>query len=288
MRMRVRLTVSAALLAALAASGCHGKQDSEPAVATPSLTFSKDRAPIGSAVTLTYKFVVAPDAKFDKDYYVFVHVLDPEGEQMWTDDHMPPTPTSKWKPGETIEYKRTIFVQNYPYIGEANVRLGLYDLTTGKRLVLNAPEVSRREYLVAKFQVLASSENIFLVYKDGWHPAEVDQKNPQNEWQWTKKTATVSFKNPKKDSTLYLEYDARVDLFTPPQQVTLKIGDQAVGQFAADSKARTLLTFPLTAAQLGTGDLVDLVIDVDKTFKPGGTDPRELGIRIFHLYVEPK
>ena len=288
MRMRVRLTVSAALLAALAASGCHGKQASEPAVATPSLTFSKDRAPIGSAVTLTYKFVVAPDAKFDKDYYVFVHVLDPEGEQMWTDDHMPPTPTSKWKPGETIEYKRTIFVQNYPYIGEANVRLGLYDLTTGKRLVLNAPEVSRREYLVTKFQVLASSENIYLVYKDGWHPAEVDQKNPQNEWQWTKKTATVSFKNPKKDSTLYLEYDARVDLFTPPQQVTLKIGDQAVGQFAADSKARTLLTFPLTAAQLGTGDLVDLVIDVDKTFKPGGTDPRELGIRIFHLYVEPK
>jgi len=286
--MRVRLTVSAALLAALAASGCHGKQASEPAVATPSLTFSKDRAPIGSAVTLTYKFVVAPDAKFDKDYYVFVHVLDPEGEQMWTDDHMPPTPTSKWKPGETIEYKRTIFVQNYPYIGEANVRLGLYDLTTGKRLVLNAPEVSRREYLVTKFQVLASSENIYLVYKDGWHPAEVDQKNPQNEWQWTKKTATVSFKNPKKDSTLYLEYDARVDLFTPPQQVTLKIGDQAVGQFAADSKARTLLTFPLTAAQLGTGDLVDLVIDVDKTFKPGGTDPRELGIRIFHLYVEPK
>src|SRR5215471_10567668 len=287
MRMRGRLSI-ALLLAASALAGCHGKQENEPAVATPSLTFSKDHAPIGSAVTLTYKFVVAPDAKFDKDYYVFVHVLDPEGEQMWTDDHMPPTPTSKWKPGETIEYKRTIFVQNYPYIGEANVRLGLYDLTTGKRLVLNAPEVSRREYLVAKFQVLASSENIYLVYKDGWHPAEVDQKNPQNEWQWTKKTATVSFKNPKKDSTLYLEYDARVDLFTPPQQVTLKIGDQAVGQFAADSKARTLLTFPLTAAQLGTGDLVDLVIDVDKTFKPGGTDPRELGIRIFHLYVEPK
>src|SRR5262245_47020111 len=155
MRMRVRYTVSAALIAALAAAGCHGKQDNEPAVATPSLVFSKDRAPIGSAVTLTYKFVVAPDAKFDKDYYVFVHVLDPEGEQMWTDDHMPPTPTSKWKPGETIEYKRTIFIQNYPYIGEANVRLGLYDLATGKRLVLNAPEVSRREYLVTKFQVLA-------------------------------------------------------------------------------------------------------------------------------------
>jgi hypothetical protein len=207
---------------------------------------------------------------------------------MWTDDHLPPTPTSKWKGGETIEYKRTIFVPNYPYIGEANVRLGLYDQPTGKRLVLNAQEVSRREYLITKVQILASSENIYLIYKDGWHPAEVDPKNPQNEWQWTKKTATISFKNPKKDSTLYLQYDARVDLFSPPQQVVLKMGDQTIGQFPADSKAPALLTFPLTAAQLGPADLVDLVIDVDQTFKPGGTDPRDLGIRVFHTYVEPK
>jgi hypothetical protein len=283
----VRLSIFV-LLAAAALPGCSGKQANEPAVATPLLTFSKDKAPIGSAVTLTYRFVVAPDAKIDKDYWVFVHVLDPDGEQMWTDDHLPPTPTSKWKGGETIEYKRTIFVPNYPYIGEANVRLGLYDQPTGKRLVLTAQEVSRREYLVTKFQILASSENIYLIYKDGWHPAEVDPKNPQNEWQWTKKTATISFKNPKKDSTLYVQYDARVDLFTPAQQVVLKMGDQTIGQFPADSKAPALLTFPISAAQLGTADLVDLVIDVDKTFRPGGTDPRELGIRIFHTYVEPK
>jgi hypothetical protein len=276
------------LIGVLAIAGCSGKQDNEPAVATPSLTFSKPRAPIGSAVTLTYKFVVAPDAKIDKDYYVFVHVLDPEGEQMWTDDHLPPTPTSQWKGGQTVEYQRTVFVPNYPYIGEAKVRLGLYDQPTGRRLVLNAEDVSRREYLVTTFQILASSENIYLIYKDGWHPAEVDAKNAQNEWQWTKKTATISFKNPRKDSTLYLQYDARVDLFTPPQQVALKIGDQTIGQFAGEAKGPTIVTFPMTAAQLGAGDLVDLVIDVDKTFKPGGTDVRDLGIRVYHAYVEPK
>ena len=287
MHKRVRLPI-AILGAALALAGCHGKQDNEPAVATPSLSLNKDRVPIGSAVTLTYKFVVAPGAKIDKDYYVFVHVLDPEGEQMWTEDHLPPTPTSKWQPGQTIEYKRTIFVPNYPYIGEANVRVGLYDQASGKRLVLSAPEVSRREYLVAKFQVLASSENIYIITKDGWHPAEVDAKNPQNEWQWTKKTATISFKNPKKDSTLYLQYDARPDLFTPPPDVTLKIGDQQIGRFTAEAKAPALLTFPLTVAQMGTADNVELVFDVDRTFKPGGTDPRELGLRIFHAYIEPK
>jgi len=272
----------------LAAAGCSGKQETEPAVATPTVTFSKDRVPIGSAVTLTYKFVVAPNASFDRDYWVFVHVLDPEGEQMWTDDHQPPTPTSKWKAGETVEYTRTIFAPNYPYIGEAVVRLGMYDPGTNRRLVLNAPEASRREYVVSRFQILASSENIWLIYKDGWHAAEVDARNPQNEWQWTKKTATVSFRNPRKDATLYLQYDARVDLFNPPQQVALKIGDQIVGQFGADSKAAVLKTFPVTAAQMGAGDMVDLVIDVDRTFKPGGTDPRELGIRVFHVYIEPR
>ena len=274
--------------ATLLAGGCSGKQENEPAVATPSLTFSKDRVPIGSAVTLTYKFVVAPTATFDKDYTVFVHVLDTDGEQMWTDDHLPPTPTSKWKAGETIEYQRTIFVPNYPYIGETSVRLGMYDPATGRRLVLNAPEASRREYTVARFQVLGSSENIFLFYKDGWHPAEADSKNPQHEWKWTKKTATVSFHNPKKDATLYLQYDARVDLFTPPQQVVLKIGDQVVGQFVGDAKASVLKTFPLTSAQMGAGDMVDLIIEVDRTFQPGGGDPRELGLRVFQVYIEPK
>jgi hypothetical protein len=280
------LSVSVLLLS-LAAAGCSGRKEAEPPVATPSLAFSKDRMPIGSAVTLTYKFVVAPNASFDKDYWVFVHVLDPDGEQMWTDDHQPPVPTRQWKAGQTVEYKRTIFVPNYPYIGEANVRLGVYDQPSGKRLVLNAPEASRREYSVGRVQILASAENIFLMYKDGWHSAENDPKNPQNEWQWTRKTATLSFKNPRKDATLYLQYSARADLFNPPQLVTLKIGDQAVGQFNADSKFPKLVTFLLTAAQLGSSDSVDLVIDVDRTFKPV-PDPRELGISVFHAYVEAK
>jgi len=287
MRTTVRFSIPVLLIALAFAAGCRGKRETESAVATPSVSFSRDRVPIGSAVTLTYKFVVAPNASFDKDYWVFMHVLDPEGEQMWTDDHQPPVPTSKWKAGDTVEYKRMIFVPNYPYIGEAIVRLGLFDFSSGRRLVLNAPEASRREYVVAKFQGQPSSENIYIVYKDGWHPAEVDSKNPQSEWTWTKKTATLSFRNPKKDSTFYLQFDARADLFNPPQQVTLRIGDQTVAQFAADSKPPVLKTFPLTAAQLGAADNVDMVIDVDKTFKPG-SDIRELGIRVFHAYIEPK
>src|SRR5687768_7419519 len=194
-------------LAVTAASSCSRKEEAGTPVATPSLAVGRERVAIGSPLKLTYKFQVAPDARFDGDYIVFVHILDPEGEKLWDDDHTPPVPTSQWKPGQTVEYTRTIFVPNYPYIGEATVRLGLYSGDT--RLPLSGTVASRREYVVGKLQLLPQSENIFLIYKEGWHPAEVAADNPSSEWQWTQKRATISFLNPKKDATFYLEHDAR-------------------------------------------------------------------------------
>lgn len=269
-----------------AAAGCRREEAPGTPVASPSLTLSRAKVAIGSPVNLTYRFQVASDAKFDGDYIVFVHVLDPEGEQLWNDDHVPPVPTSQWKPGQTVEYTRTVFVPNYPYIGEAIVRLGLYQKDV--RLVLSGTEASRREYVVARFQLLPQSENIFLIYKDGWHPAEVAPDNPASEWQWTQQRASLSFKNPRKDSTFYLEYDARVDLFSPPQQVAIRVGTETIGTFAADARAKKLLTFPVSASQFGPGEMAELTLEIDRTFKPGGPDPRELGIRVFHTFIEPK
>jgi len=286
-RTSFRFSFALACLVA-AVAGCSRKDGDEAPVATPSFSLARDRVAIGSPVKLTYRFQVAPDAKIDGDYWVFVHVLDPQGEQLWTDDHLPPTPTSRWKPGETIEYTRMIFVPNYPYIGEAAVRLGLYSQQTNQRLKLSGTEMSRREYVVGRFQLLPQSENVFLIYKDGWYPAEVAADNPASEWQWTQSRAVVSFRNPKKDSTLYIEFDARADLFTPPQQVTVRLGDQTIGTFAADSRDKKLQTFPVTAAQLGSSDMSEIVLEVDRTFKPGGADTRDLGIRVFHAFIEPK
>lgn len=292
MSRRVSLSLCAAALAALTLlPACRRKAPDEPPVATPSVSISRDKVAIGSPVKVTYKFTVAqnaPDIIKGGNYWVFAHVLDPTGEQLWTDDHAPVQPTSTWKGGQTVEYTRLIFVPNYPYIGEAHMRLGLYDRASGKRLTLTGTEEGRREYAVAKFQLLPQSENVFLIYKDGWHAAEVAPDNATLEWQWTKKTATISFRNPRKDSLFYLEWDARTDKFTPPQQVTLSLSGQTVGTFAADSKERKLLTFPLTAAQLGSGEMAELVLTVDRTFSPGGGDTRELGIRVFHAFVEPK
>jgi hypothetical protein len=284
-----RRFVSIGLLAVAAAAGCGGQEETVPCVATGSLTLGRDRAAIGSPMRLTYRFDVAQNASIPQDHWVFVHVLDAQGESLWGDDHLPAQPTSSWKPGQRVEYTRTVFVpSNLGYIGAATVRIGLYQPTGGQRLPLCNPEVSRREYEVAKLELLPQSENVFLIYKEGWFPPEVSGDNPNVEWQWTKKAATISFRNPKKDTTLYVEFDARVDKFSPPQQITIRSGDQVIGTFAGDAKEHKLVAQPITAAQLGTGEMAEVTLDVDRTFLPGSGDTRELGIRVFHIFIEPK
>ena len=268
--------------------GCGQKEETVPCVATSTVTLARDRAAIGSPIKMNYTFDVAQNASIPQDYMVFVHVLDDQQESLWGDDHLPPQSTSSWKPGQKVEYTRTVFVPNYPYIGPAHVRIGLYQPSTGQRLPLCGTEVSRREYEVARFQLLPQSENIFILYKEGWHSVELSGDNPAVEWQWTKKTATISFRNPRKDVTFYLEFDARVDKFSPPQQVTVKSGEQVIGTFAADAREKKLASFPITAAQLGSADMSELTIDVGQTFVPGSGDNRELGIRVFHVFVEPR
>ena len=285
--MRKTFPVVVCALAAFVAA-CSQKETAQPPVAKPTVTVNKEKAPIGSPLKITYKFEVQPNATFDGNYSVFVHVLDPDGEKLWQDDHQPSIPTSAWKPGQVVEYTRTVFIPNYPYIGEAIVRLGLYNPATGRRLTLDGQEASRQEYVVLRLQLLPQSENIFIINRDGWHGPEIDNNDPTSEWQWTKKTATLSFRNPKRDSMFYLEFDARPDLFNPPQQITVSSGGQALATFAADSKEKTLKMIPVTAAQLGGGDMADISIDIDRTFTPGGADARELGVRIFHTFIEPR
>ena len=57
--------------------------------------------------------------------------------------------------------------------------------------------------------------------------------------------------------------------------------------------ATSMRKIALKAAQLGNGDVAELVIAVDKTYVPakmipGSKDPRELGVRVFHAYVDPR
>ncbi|MGE0450192.1 MAG: hypothetical protein AB7Q29_11485 [Vicinamibacterales bacterium] len=292
----VRLSVvSAALLVLLAAAGCGGPAPAGPPVATPSVVLSHERAPAASPLQITYRFVVAPDATFDDDYRVFVHIVDMDDELMWNDDHEPPVPTSQWKPGQTIEYTRTIFVPVFPYVGDASIQIGLHSLKNQKRLPLAGEDAGQLSYRVARLQLLPQTDNLFTVFKDGWHPAEVAGHDAAIEWQWTKQQATLAFKNPKKDAVFYLELDSPGANLHPAQQVTVSLGGQSVESFTVTPDAdRELRTIRLPASQMGESDLSELQIAVAPTFVPAvvtaGTskDPRELGVRVFHAFVDPR
>jgi hypothetical protein len=282
-------------LALGAVSASCSTADTAPPVATVSFTANKTRVALNSPIELTYRFDVAPTAAISGDFRVLVHVVDADGNQMWSDDHDPSIPTSQWKPGQTIQYTRTRFVPVFPYLGEATVKIGLY--RNDERLPLQGPdaadrESTSREYRVGTLQLLPTSENIFTVKKSGWHPVEFSPENPQLEWYWTQKTATLTFRNPRRDVLFYVEYDARTDLFTDrPQQVNVYSGSQLVGTFVADDNTPSLEKVAITAAQLGANEMAELRIEVDRTFIPaklpgGGRDPRELGIRVYHDFVE--
>ncbi len=126
-----------AVAVAIAAAGCGKKQDTAPAVVTAQVTLSRPKVALGSPVEVTYKFTVAANAPALGARKVFVHFLDADEELMWTDDHDPATPTTEWKPGQTIEYTRTMFVPSYPYVGAAKIVAGLYTPGSNDRLKLS-------------------------------------------------------------------------------------------------------------------------------------------------------
>ena len=154
-------------------------------------------------------------------------------------------------------------------------------------------DAGQRAYTAGTITLQPQTENVYVVFKDGWHPAEVAEHNAAVEWQWTKRAGTLAFKNPKKDSVLYLEVDHPSGVFQETQHVEVTVAGERVGQFALAAGERALKKIALTAAQFGSADTVEVQISVDKTYVPAtigaanNKDPRELGVRVFHAFVQP-
>jgi len=280
---------------AFVAGGCGRNRDTEPPVATPSVTVGRAEAAVGTPLEMNYRFLVAPTAPaFTNDYWVFVHFLDTDGEMMWTDDHQPPIPTRQWKPGQTIEYPRTMFVPKFPYVGDTRIEVGLFSPKTGARLPMTGATRGQRSYQVATFNLRQQTDNLYVVFKDGWHETEVADEGVGIEWQWSKKNATLAFRNPMRDVTFYFQCDQPVQGLGEPQHVELRIGPTVIDSFALPPQQKELRKVPVSKTVFGDAETVEVTVSTDKTFVPAAitqlksSDSRELGIRVFRAYVEPK
>ena len=295
-RMRlVRGTPTACVLTLLAVmlAGCGEPEDTTPPVGNLQVSLSRPKVALGSPVEVTYKFTVAPNAPALGQRRVFAHFLDADDELMWTDDHDPPTPTTEWKAGQTIEYSRSMFIPSYPYVGAAKIVAGLYAPGNNERLKLSNEDRGDRSYKVVDFDLLPQTENIFVIFKDGWHPAEVIAEGAgRTEWQWTKKEATIAFRNPKRDVTLVLQVDNPATNANAAQNVAVTIGNQPIATIPLSPNPPAVLKYPISAAQLGTAEMVEIKFTADKTFVPAlessmkSGDPRELGARFFHVFIQ--
>ena len=243
--------LAALLLVAATTAGCGGDDDTAPSQGTMAVQLSRPRVALGSPVDVTYRFTVAADAAPLGNRKVFVHFVDVDGEQMWTDDHDPPTPTSAWKPGQTIEYSRTVFAPVYPYVGQAKVIGGLYDTTSGERVKLAGTDAGGRAYEVAQLELLPQTENIFLIFKDGWHSVETAGDNSMVEWQWTKKEATITFRNPRRDALLFFQADNPGRAATAARQVEIRLGDQVLQTVPLSPDAMAVHKIPISAGGHG-------------------------------------
>ncbi len=285
----------AGLLAAAGALGACSRQDVDeaPPVATPSVELSRHEAAVGSPVDVTYRFAMRPDAaKITDDLWVFVHVLDTDGELLWTDDHQPPTSTREWQPGKTVEYARTMFVPKLPFVGDARLEVGVFSPKTGERLPLGGENRGMRSYQVATLSVRPQRNNLFVVFRSGWHDAEVGDGGPGVEWQWTRGNAVLSFRNPRQNVEFFLDTDSIA--LPDPQKVEVRIGTDVIDAFTIAGGPRQIRRVKLSADQLGTADTVEVAIAVDKPFVPAAipqlrsSDARELGIRVFRAHIEPE
>jgi hypothetical protein len=283
---------AAALAAAALLPACSRRKQAEVNPIVPSFTVSRPKAPLGSAVEVTYTWTVEPGAKkVPENYRAFVGFSDPHGVMLFEDDHVPTPPPSAWEPGKTYSYTRTKFIPIYPYVGEVDVRMGLYPYPgRGERIALKGDDAGMRSYRVAKMELLPQTENIFLVYKDGWHSPESSPQNPTLERTWTKKDALVSFKNPKKDIVVYLEADTNAKAFDQPPVLTLAVAGKT-GVVVPISNSEVFLEKVRVKGQdLGNEEWVDLRLSMNQSFVPklkgvNTHDERELGLLVYHLYV---
>ena len=72
----------------------------------------------------------------------------------------------------------------------------------------------------------------------------------------------------------------------------MSVGAQPLFAFTLTPAEQVMKKIPISAAQFGDGEMVELRLEVDKTFVPSllaasTHDPRELGVRVFHAFVQP-
>jgi hypothetical protein len=270
----------------LSSYGCARQQ----ATIVPKLQINKKSAEMGTPIEVTYAFSTKKDyVPLKRDLTVFVHFLDPKGNIRFQDDHLPPRPTSSWRPSSNYNYTRTIFIPKNIPAGEYTVTMGIYAPDKGERIELDSDKHDHREYRMTKLMVEIPPQEPIIQYVKGWYDPESVPTDVSTHWRWIQKEAILKVRNPMSDALLYFKADGVPERFQEPQTVTLKVGDFVVDTFPITSNQAFLKKYNISKDKLGNSKMLEVKVILNKTFVPAddkvSQDTRELGIRVYELYL---
>jgi hypothetical protein len=291
-RLTKTFSVKLIVLAALTLFACDASRPK--AYITPRVTFNKSSAEMGTPVEVTYTFQTGSDFPgLKKDLIVFVHFLDPSRRIRFVDDHNPPIRTNQWGPGRNYAYTRTYFIPENITQGEYVVELGMYTPSgKGERFVLNAKQISDRSYQVGGLKIQKPSRDSQPQFVFGWYDEERDPNDDWYHWRWMGKSAIARLKNTHSNALLYLKAESERHRFQEPQRISVFLKDRQIDQFEVDSSETFVRKFEIPADLLGHEEHVDVKLEVNHTFSPSvdknAGDSRELGLRVYCLYLGPK
>lgn len=262
----------------------------QKAAIIPRMNVNKKSAEMGTPVEVTYSFSTKQDyVALNKNLTVFVHFLDPKKVMRFQDDHLPPKPTSEWRPGGNYNYTRTVFIPRNIPAGEYRVVMGIYSPEQAQRIVLDAKDSDHRSYDMGTLLIEIPPTEPIVQYGQGWYDPESAPGDITNHWRWTKKEAILKVRNPKADALLYANVDAVPEKFQEPQTVTISVNNHPIDSFRVSGNQPLMKKYPVAKDLLGDNKLVEVKIAVDKTFVPASDknsrDTRELGVRVYQLYL---
>jgi hypothetical protein len=254
---------------------------------TPRVIFNKASAQMGTPIEVTYSFDTSDDFPgLKKDLTVFVHFLDPSGKIRFVDDHNPPIRTNQWGPARHYSYTRTYFVPENIPAGKYIVELGMYTpIGKGERFVLNAKQLSERSYDVGNIQIEKPSANPEGELVSGWFDLERETNNDWYHWRWIGKTAIAKLPNPHANSLLYLRAEGEPQRFPNEQNVSVYVNGTELDRFSVETAEPFVQKYKIDAESLGTNSAVEVKLEVDQTFVPSADDKRELGLRVYCLFL---
>ena len=163
---------------------------------------------------------------------VFVHFLDANDEMMWTDDHDPPIADHGMEAGAAHRVHPHDVRAALP-VRRRRPRSSSVCTIAGhatSALKLSNEDRGDRSYKVADFELLPQTENVFVIFKDGWHRAEVVAEDRSDRVAVDQEGGHARVPQPeagrrRSSSTPTIRPRARIR----PQQVDVLIGDQVLG-----------------------------------------------------------